>query len=145
MMVILVNQNLLNELVLEKIIFALAIENMMIETMTTNHHPKISLLNLFFITKKRERLFLQQSSNSSAKYRWVLLMKYFLPLDTICPNTIRVKYSSFCVTTTSTMMENDFIYLNFVRRRYLSDEFYIHYRNEKEKSRDQQLYRYRRD
>jgi hypothetical protein len=69
MMVILVNQNLLNELVLEKIIFALAIENMMIETMTTNHHPKISLLNLFFITKKRERLFLQQSSNSSAKYR----------------------------------------------------------------------------
>jgi hypothetical protein len=39
MMVILVNQNLLNELVLVKIIFALAIESTMIGTMATNHHP----------------------------------------------------------------------------------------------------------
>ena len=38
-MIKLENQNLLNELVLEGIIFALAIENMTIETMTTNHHP----------------------------------------------------------------------------------------------------------
>jgi hypothetical protein len=39
MMVISVNENLLNELILEKIIFALAIECTMIEMMATNHHP----------------------------------------------------------------------------------------------------------
>ena len=67
MMVKLENQNLLNELVLEKIIFALAIENMTIETMTTNHHPKSFHSGIFFLQKKY--FFLQQSSNSSAKYR----------------------------------------------------------------------------
>ena len=46
MMVILVNLNLLNELVLEKIIFALAIESTMIETTATNHHPEIEFGNL---------------------------------------------------------------------------------------------------
>jgi hypothetical protein len=40
MMVTLVNQNRLNELVLEKIIFALAIESTLIETTATNHLPK---------------------------------------------------------------------------------------------------------
>jgi hypothetical protein len=65
MIVILGNRNPLNELVLKKVIFALAIENTMIETMTTNHHSKlveICLLN-------NEEKFLHQSSNSSAKYR----------------------------------------------------------------------------
>lgn len=74
-MVKLENQHLLNELVLEKIIFALAIENMTIETMTTNHHPK-RFYDIFLLGKGNSS---QQSSNSSAKYRWVSLMKSFLP------------------------------------------------------------------
>ena len=51
MMVKLENQNLLNELVLEKIIFALAIENMMIEMRTINHHPN-EFHQILFIKKK---------------------------------------------------------------------------------------------
>ena len=65
-MVRLENQNLLNELMLEKIIFALAIENMTIETMTTNHHPR---QEFHWIFQRENWFFLQQSSNSSAKYR----------------------------------------------------------------------------
>jgi hypothetical protein len=65
MIVILGNRNPLNELVLKKVIFALAIENTMIETMTTNHRSKLVEICL----SNNEEKFLHQSSNSSAKYR----------------------------------------------------------------------------
>jgi hypothetical protein len=58
MMVKLENQNLLNELVLEKIIFALAIENTMIEMRTINHHPKqFHLFDSIYSKEKFEILF----------------------------------------------------------------------------------------
>mgnify|MGYP001068907075 CR=1 FL=1 len=71
MMVKSVNQNLLNEFLLEKTIFALAIENMMIEMMTKYHHPtnyKNKKKNVLSMEKEAERVLLQ-CSNSSAKYQ----------------------------------------------------------------------------
>ena len=48
------NQNLLNELVLARIIFALAIENMTIETMNTNHHPNDHSHSMEILSKKKK-------------------------------------------------------------------------------------------
>ena len=134
------NQNLLNELVLEKIIFALAIENMTIETMTINHHPKP-----IFIWEEEE-----QGNETHSKARTVARNidecrwgnVFFHNWKIFAQTQIFV---GMCIRTTSTMMVNDSVRLHIVRRSSCLDRI-LHSTDSRKRtnerkgiSRDQQL------
>ena len=124
-MVKLENQNLLNELVLVRIIFPLPIENMTIQTMTTNHHPKP-----IFISKEEED---GNETHNKARTvarnidecRWGNL--FFHNAIIFAQTQIFVV---MCIRTTSTIMGNDSIRLHIVRRIF-SPDWYLYSMNRK--------------